>query len=109
MYLWLKARLQNGEIENIRCEERVTILDAPGRDKVQYYVDFVVFDKLAGHDIGIEVKGFETDVWMLKLKLFRIFGPFPLHIYKLRRQQLALQEEVIPKGGKIVYPEGVEP
>ena len=97
MYLHLKALEQAGEIENIRCESRVTLLPGPRNMKVDYYADFVVFDKHHGQDIWVEVKGFETDKWKIKLKLWRHFGPGTLRLYKVGWNKLEMVEEIEPR------------
>ncbi len=61
-----------------------------GPDTV-YRADFFEIQD-TGHFCAVEVKGFETDVWLAKKKLWKKYGPCELHIVK---------------GGKIV--EVIEP
>jgi len=96
-YLWLKADEQAGNISNIRCQTQVALLDGPQNMRVIYRPDFVVFDHKLQCDVWIEIKGFETDVWKIKLKLWRHFGPGRLRIYKVGWGKLVFDEEVIPK------------
>ena len=97
-YLYLKAREQAGEIQNIRCQVKFELLPpSKGVRAIDYYVDFVYWDVLEKRDAALEIKGFETDKWKIKLKLYRLFGPMPLKIYKVNWNQLALDEEVTPK------------
>lgn len=55
-------------------------LDINGKHICNYYMDFVV--KYAdGHEEWHEVKGYATDVWKLKAKLFQAL--FPNRIYRI--------------------------
>lgn len=101
-YLYLKSLEQNKEIANIRCEVKVNLLPGKRNERVDYYVDFVVTELPSNEDVYCEVKGFETDKWKIKLKLWRHFGPGRLKIYKVGWNKLELFEEVIPSGEKIL-------
>lgn len=103
MYLYLKQLKKLGEVKDLRCEQRVQLLPGGRGESVDYYADFVVFDTKLGCDVWIEVKGFETDKWKIKKKLWKHFGPGTLRIYKLGWNKLQLDEEIESKGGRIVY------
>ena len=62
-YCELKLRLQAGEINGF-CRQAEFILDGG----IRYIADFIVFYK--DHTEVIDVKGFKTDVYKLKKKLF---------------------------------------
>jgi hypothetical protein len=62
-YCELKLRLQAGEINGF-CRQAEFILDGG----IRYIADFIVFYK--DHAEVIDVKGFKTDVYKLKKKLF---------------------------------------
>lgn len=96
-YLWLKDLEKLGEITNIRHQVRIELLPGARNERVDYIVDFVVFDVALCMDIYIEVKGFETDKWKIKLKLWRHFGPGILRVYKVGWGKLGLDEEIHPK------------
>lgn len=51
-----------------------------------------------GSEVFHEAKGFETDVWRVKRKLWTAYGPAPLRIYKGSVSRIYLFEEIIPKG-----------
>lgn len=95
-YLYLKALEQHGEIQNIRTQVKIELLPGARNERVDYYVDFVVYDVASKEDQYIEIKGFETDKWKMKLKLWRHFGPGKLKVYKVAWNSLGLAEEVIP-------------
>lgn len=98
MYLYLKSLAQAGEIASkIGHEVKVTLLDGPRNMRIDYYADFAVQDLKLGEMVWIEVKGFETDTWKMKLKLWRHFGPGLLRLYRVDWNRLVLDEEVIPK------------
>lgn len=101
-YLYLKSLEQAGEIQNIRCQVKIELLPGARGERVDYYVDFVVFDVATGVDHYIEVKGFETDKWKMKKKLWKHFGPGLLKIYKVGWGKLALDEEITPKASDFV-------
>ncbi len=64
----LELRRRAGEITEIRRQVRIP-LDVNGRHICNYVIDFVV--TLADGTIEyVEVKGFETDMWRFKWKIF---------------------------------------
>lgn len=64
----LDLRQKAGEIE--RWERQVKIsLDVNGFHIANYYIDFIVYYPDGTREY-VEVKGFETEVWQLKWKLF---------------------------------------
>lgn len=97
MYTDLKARETKGEVSNIRCEVKITLLPGARNERIDYYLDFVVFDEILKHDRYIEVKGFETDKWKMKVKLWRHFGPGVLEVWKVGWNSLQLAEEIPSK------------
>jgi hypothetical protein len=97
LYLYLKALEQSGEIRELECEQKVTLLPGARNERIEYYADFVCFDLKLNEKVWVECKGFETDKWKMKLKLWRHFGPGLLRIYKVGWNRLDLFEEVYPK------------
>jgi len=78
-YLILKARLKNGEIDDLRRQVSITIQPAftfKGKTirEVTYRADFVYIDKKDGLPHIIDVKGMKTDVYQLKKKLLLYQG-----------------------------------
>lgn len=66
----------------IYCQPKIYLTKA----KILYKPDF--FCK----DIFYEMKGFETDAWKLKKRLWEFYGPGPLHIYKMVKRKPELVE-----------------
>jgi hypothetical protein len=64
----LDLRLKSGDVANWERQVRVS-LDVNGYHICDYYVDFLVYYP-DGTKEYVEVKGFETDLWRMKWKLF---------------------------------------
>lgn len=73
----LDLRVKAGEI--LRWERQVRIsLDVNGYHICNYFIDFVLYYP-DGRTEYLEVKGFETEVWRLKWKLFEsLYGDDPM-------------------------------
>jgi len=54
----------------------------------------------ANAKIWIEFKGFETPLWRLKRRLWMFYGPGPLHVYKMGRGRIYLDEIITPQISK---------
>lgn len=86
----LDARMRAGHVRNwLRCSLPIVLVDAGRKsERITYLPDFyVLFPDMTTE--YVEVKGLETPVWKLKLKLYRAFGPpdVPLRIvYKDGRE-----------------------
>lgn len=83
-----------GEIKDLKCQDTVYLTDA----RIIYKPDFRFVDVKTGETIWAEAKGVELGPWRQKLKLWRFYGPGPLHIYKGHHLRPTLVEVVIPKG-----------
>lgn len=71
-YAWeLDQLVKVGEVLSWEKQKRISI-DVNGHHICNYYIDFVVYHK-GGLIEYVEIKGFETDVWKLKWKLFEAF------------------------------------
>lgn len=90
----LKLREAAGEIRDIVTQPNIFITEAA----IRMIPDFKAFDIKAGCDWYFEAKGVETDVWRLKLKLYRVYGPAPLTIYKGSWKSPSEHETVHPRG-----------
>ncbi len=69
----LDWRIKAGEIKSWERQVKISI-DVNGKHICNYFIDFKVYH----HDKSIEfieVKGFETEVWRLKWKLFEALLP----------------------------------
>lgn len=69
----LDIRKKTKDIKNWRKQEKIDIR-VLGKHICNYYIDFVIEHK-DGTEEYVEVKGFETDVWRLKWKLFEACYP----------------------------------
>jgi hypothetical protein len=93
VYQMLRHRLMAGEIKAIQVQAHVYLTDAC----ILFIPDFRC--TLAnGDDIFVEAKGFQTDVYRIKRRLWMHYGPSELHIYKGSYTRLYLDEIIKPKG-----------
>lgn len=92
LYQELLLREKAGELENLRRQVRVSLT----KSKIIYIADYCAFDTSKQKDIYFEMKGFETDVWKIKRRLWTEYGPSELHIYKGDYRRLKLHEVIIP-------------
>lgn len=73
---------------------RVSLTDA----KIVYIPDFKCQDLETLEIFYVEYKGYETDSWRLKRRLWKHYGPGRLLVYKGHHKgPLKLVEEIIPK------------
>jgi hypothetical protein len=86
------ALLKMQGYQNIVCQKSVYLSEA----KIQYIVDFFCQD-IIGADVYVEAKGFETAIWKLKRKLWKVYGPGLLLVYKGSAARPFLHEEIIPR------------
>lgn len=77
-----------GEVSSIRVQDHVYLTDA----RILYIADFVVWDVKLSETVWIEYKGFETDVWRIKRRLWMHYGPGKLRVYKGQRGGITLKE-----------------
>lgn len=82
-----------GELTKIQVQPQVLLTEA----KIIMKPDFLVYDLVLEEYVYYEAKGFETDVWQIKKKLWKFYGPGRLRIYKGKYNNLFLAEEIIPK------------
>jgi len=75
-YLYLKTLQSVGHISGLKTQVRVQLL--PG---ITYVADFFYLDGKNKTPTWGEYKGHETEVWRLKKKLWKSFGPGVLAIY----------------------------
>lgn len=89
----LLLRERAGEIKNIRSQVTLRLTDA----KIGYRCDFVATDCATGLDFGVEAKGFPTEVWNLKKRLYKHYGPFRLEIWTGSHNNPKLTEIIVPE------------
>lgn len=92
VYALLLLREKNGEISNIRRQHVVLLTKAD----IKSIVDFSYEDK-QGSTVWVEAKGFATDVWNIKKRLWRYYGPGPLEIWKGNYMNPSLNEVIVPE------------
>lgn len=78
----LELREKAGEIRNIRRQVPVVLQDGPRELKITWKVDFSFEDVASGRTHYAEAKGFKTEVYLLKLKLFRANPHGPCEIWE---------------------------
>lgn len=95
-YDYLLLLEKAGELRDIKCQHTVHMT----RANISWKADFKAFDVKNGYEILIETKGCADSVWLIKLKLYRVYGEYPLWIFKGTYKKLYLHEVVIPDGWK---------
>lgn len=87
----LLLRLKGGEIIEIQCQTHVHLTKA----KILYIPDFKC--KLPDESIFyVEAKGFETDLWRIKRRLWIHYGPAKLEIWMKNWRGLYITEILNP-------------
>jgi hypothetical protein len=90
-FLLLREKAQ--EIRDIQCQDHIYLTKA----RIPYIPDFKFLDLKSGEFVWAEAKGFETDPWKIKRKLWQYYGPGKLEIYKGSAKSFKLYETVIPE------------
>lgn len=91
-YLCLIA--EAGEIRDLRNQPHVFLTDA----RIEMVPDFMCVDVKLEQEVYYEAKGFETPEWRLKRKLWTVYGPGRLRVFKKGTTSIRQVEEIIPKG-----------
>lgn len=78
VYGLLKLMEAAGEIRDIVVKPNVHLTDS----RILMIPDFKAFHLDTETEQYHEAKGFETPMWRIKLKLWKDYGPAPLHIYR---------------------------
>jgi len=92
LYDVLKVLEKGGELTDIKCQDVVYLTDA----RIMYKPDFRVLDRKNNRLEWHEFKGFETSDWRIKRRLWKYYGPGPLHIWGGSHKNPTLRETVIP-------------
>lgn len=82
VFLILKAREQKGEIKEIKEQQVVVLQEGKRIQRITWRIDFSFVDCKTDELNYCEAKGFATDVYKLKLKLYRANPPAPLEVWK---------------------------
>lgn len=93
----LKAREASGEISDIKEQQTVVLQGGKRVTRIAWKIDFSFIENKTNSLTYAEAKGFATDVYKLKLKLFRANPPAPLEIWKGTWQRPFLAEKIIPE------------
>ncbi len=78
VYLQLKISLLAGEIKILAHQPRVHLTEA----RILYIPDFKCVNVKTNEIFFVEAKGFETPDWKIKKKLWEVYGPASLHIWR---------------------------
>lgn len=97
LHEYLRLLEKGGEVANIKCQDHVYLTEA----RIAMIPDFRVFDLKLQEPVWYEAKGYETDVYRLKRKLWTVYGPGRLRVYKGSGAKLFMSEEIIPRGPKL--------
>lgn len=90
---YLKLLEHGGEIKDIHLQPNVMLTNA----NIRMIPDFKAFDIKLNQEVYFEAKGYETDVYRIKRRLWKFYGPAILRVYKGSAARLTLFEEIIPK------------
>jgi len=93
LFDFLEILKKGGNIKDIVVQNSVYLTAA----RIQYIADFKAFDIELNEYSWWEAKGFETDVWRIKRRLWKHYGPGLLHVYKRQGRGLYLAETIVPK------------
>lgn len=99
----IALRERAGELVHLGHEVHVCICGPIGhvcgsRSKIQYVADFRCKYAASGEELLIEAKGFESETWRLKRRLYMHHGAHPLEIWGGSWQNPSLTETIIPHG-----------
>ena len=86
-------QVKAGELELIRAEDTLYL----SRAKIKYISDFKCRDLKTNEIFWREAKGFENDRWPIIKKLWSVYGPGRLEVWKGTHRRPFLQETIIPK------------
>lgn len=92
MYLILCDWLKKGEIIAIDRQQTIKLT----RANIGYRTDFVI-TRPDGSKEAVEYKGWPSEVFLLKKKLYKFYGPFRLSIYKKKGKTIYLDEVIDPE------------
>jgi len=89
-FSFLQALEKAGEIRDIETQQTIPLVAG-----IRLRVDYVFFDIKLNEQVFGEYKGFETPEWLLKKKLWKVFGPGRLRIFMGNWPRYKI-EELIP-------------
>lgn len=92
LYGYLKILETQGEVRDICVQVHIKLTKA----EVVYICDFKAHDVALGQDVYWEAKGFETPEWRIKRRLWTVYGPGILRVFKGTARYLKMVEEIRP-------------
>jgi hypothetical protein len=93
LYDLLLMRERDGEFNGIRCQPQVRLT----RAGIIMKPDFCAVSNVDGAQLFFEAKGFETDIYRLKRRLWEFYGPGPLEVWKGSARNPRLVEVLRPR------------
>lgn len=91
----LLLREKAGELRLRQTEKHLLLSKA----QIKYIADFECEAVPSGEVFYVEAKGFENDRWPIVKKLYRVYGPGRLEIWRGKRGRPFLDETIIPGEG----------
>jgi len=93
LYDMLRIRVAAGELKELKCQVHVYLTEA----RIHMIPDFSALHVEQNTVWYFEAKGCETDVYLLKRKLWTCYGPGPLEIWKGSYKRLLYDRTIIPR------------
>ena len=98
VYNFLLKREYLAEITDIKMQQTVVLQGGSRETRITWRLDFSFIRRIDGELVYVEAKGFQTDVYKLKLKLFMFNPPADLEVYGGSHTRFSLTHK-IKKGG----------
>lgn len=100
IYNHLKLLERAKEYTDIKCQLQVRL----GPSGIIYKPDFSAVNTKTGETEYFEAKGFKTNAWLMKRRLWKTYGPGLLHVYEGRHNMYKLKETIKPEPDKTTCP-----
>lgn len=97
VYHLLKLRERAGEISDVQRQQTVVLQEGPRDQRITYRVDFSYYCKNTRQTIWAEAKGVATDVWKMKVKMWRVHGPGLLEVYGGHHSRPTIKQRILSK------------
>lgn len=93
VYSILKNRENLGEIKIVQVQDHIYLSDA----RITYVPDFKCLDVKSGDNFWVEAKGFQGPRWPTIKKMWKVFGPGKLEIYRGNYKRPFLDKIIVPE------------
>ena len=90
----LKILVRVGELSDLKEQPNIFLT----RAKIRMIPDFSAIDVKTKETVYFEAKGFETERWLVCKKLWKVYGPGKLCVYRGSWKRPFLAEEIVPSG-----------